>query len=75
MQFYDEVKISIESGKWGDGIASGRRESWVPFWWPNGWDWGNWGDIYFVASKDENTLIDYKYKKIFKAKAGEPGRT
>ena len=75
MQFYDEVKISIESGKWWDGIASGRRESWVPFWWPNGWDWGNWGDIYFVASKDENTLIDYKYKKIFKAKAGEPGRT
>ena len=31
--------------------------------------------MYFRASKDENTLIDYKYKKIFKAKASEPGRT
>ncbi|MBB1557074.1 MAG: GTPase ObgE [candidate division SR1 bacterium] len=69
------MKISIESGKGGDGIASGRRESGVPFGGPNGGDGGNGGDIYFVASKDENTLIDYKYKKIFKAKAGEPGRT
>lgn len=75
MQFYDEVKISIESGKWGDGIASWRRESGVPFWGPSGGDGGDWGDVYFLASKDENTLIDYKYKKNFKAKAGEPGRT
>ena len=75
MQFYDEVKIFIASGKWGDGIASGRRESGIPFGGPSGGDWGDGGSVYFRASKDENTLIDYKYKKIFKAKAWEPGRT
>lgn len=75
MQFYDEVKITVESGKGGDGIASGRRESWIPFWWPSWWDGGDGGSVFFIASKDENTLIDYKYKKNFKAKAGEPWRT
>jgi len=36
MQFYDEVKITVESGKGGSGIASGRREAGVPFGGPNG---------------------------------------
>jgi GTP-binding protein len=43
MQFYDEVNIRIESGKWGNGLASGRREAKMAFWWPNGWDgWDGW---------------------------------
>jgi len=75
MQFYDEVEISIESWKGWNGLSSWRRESWIPFWWPNGWDGWNWGSIIFQASKDENTLLDYKYKKIFKAANGEDGRT
>ena len=75
MQFYDEVEISIESWKWWNGLASGRRESWIPYWWPNGWDGGNGGSIIFQASKDESTLLDYKYKKIFKAKNWEDWRT
>jgi len=75
MQFYDEVNIYIESGKWWNGLASGRREAMVAFWWPNGGDGGNWGNIVFVASKDENTLLPYKYKKNFKAQHGEDGRT
>ena len=75
MQFYDEVSITIESWKWWDWIASGRRESGIPFWWPSWGDWWDWGSVFFVASKDENTLIDYKFKKHFKAKAWEPGRT
>ena len=75
MQFYDEVSITIESWKWWDGIASGRRESGIPFWWPSWGDWWDWGSVFFVASKDENTLIDYKFKKHFKAKAWEPWRT
>ncbi|PZM87267.1 MAG: GTPase ObgE [candidate division SR1 bacterium] len=75
MQFYDEVTISVESGKGGDGIASGRRESGIPFGGPSGGDGGDGGSVFFLASKDENTLIDYKYKKHFKAKPGEPGRT
>lgn len=75
MQFYDEVKITIQSGKGGDGLASGRRESWVPFWWPNGGDGGKGGDIIFVANKNLNTLVPYKYKKQFTAQKGEPWRT
>ena len=75
MQFYDEVSITIESWKWWDWIASWRRESWIPFWWPSWWDWWDWGSVFFVASKDENTLIDYKFKKHFKAKPWEPWRT
>lgn len=71
MQFYDEVKINIKSGKWWDWVACGRRESTVPHWWPSGWDgWHGWS-IIFVASKDENTLLAYKYQKNFKAKYGE----
>lgn len=75
MQFYDEVKIHIESGRWWDGLASGRREAGTPFGGPNGWDgWKGW-DLIFEASKNENTLLPYRYKKIFKAEKGEPGRT
>jgi len=75
MQFYDEVKIHIESGRWWDGLASGRREAWTPFGWPNGGDWWKWWNIVFQASKNENTLLPYRYKKIFKAQKWEPGRT
>lgn len=75
MQFYDEVTIQIESGRWWNWLASGRREAGVPFWWPNGGDGGKWWDVVFVASKHENTLLPYRYKKIFKAKAWEDWRT
>lgn len=75
MQFYDELKIYVESGKWWDGVVSGRREAKIPYWWPSGGDWWNWWSIIFVSSKDENTLLTYRYKKIFKAKPWEHGRT
>ncbi|MCF7835451.1 GTPase ObgE [Candidatus Gracilibacteria bacterium] len=74
MQFYDELKIYIESGKGGDGSVSGRREAKIPYGGPSGGDGGDGGSIVFVASKDENTLLAFRYKKIFKAKPGEPGR-
>lgn len=75
MLFYDEVKIHIESGKWWNGLASGRREAMVAFGWPSWWDGWTGGDIIFVASKDENTLLPYRYQKNFKAQSGEDGRT
>ncbi len=74
-QFYDEVTINIESWRGGNGIVAARREAKVPFWWPAGGNWGNWGSIIFVASKDENTLLPYRYKKNFKAKSWESGKT
>ncbi len=75
MQFYDEVKINIQSGKWWDWIATWRREAWVPYWWPAGGNWWKWGSIIFKSSKDENTLLPYRFRKIFKAKPGFPGRS
>ncbi|MDR2190733.1 MAG: hypothetical protein LBP53_06210 [Candidatus Peribacteria bacterium] len=75
MQFYDEVSITVASGKGGNGIASGRREAGIPFGGPSGGDGGNGGSIRFRADKDENTLLPYKYKKNFKAKNGEDGKT
>ena len=75
MQFYDEVQIHIESGRGWDWLASGRREAKMAFWWPNGWDWWKWWDLVFLATKDEDTLLPYKYKKTFKAQSWEPGRT
>ena len=75
MQFYDEVSIEISSGRWGNWISSGRREAKMAFGWPDGWDGGNWWDLIFYASKNENTLLPYKYKKIFKAQNWEDGRT
>ena len=74
MQFYDEVKISVQSGKWGDGCATGRREAGVPYGGPSGGNGGDGGSVVFIASKDENTLVPFKFRKIFKAHYGEPGR-
>ncbi len=72
MKFYDKVKISLQSWKWWDWLASWRREAKVPYWWPSGWDGWNWGDIILKASKDENTLLKFKYNKIHKAEKWMP---
>lgn len=75
MQFYDEVKITVQSGKGWDGISTWRREKWVAFGWPAGGNGGKGWSIIFKASKDENTLLAYRFRKIFKAKPGFPGRS
>jgi len=75
MQFYDEVKIRVKSGQWWNWVACWRRESAVPHGWPAGWDWWNGWSVIFVASKDENTLLAYKYRKLFKAPYGENGKS
>lgn len=74
MKFYDKVQITVQSGKWGNGVASGRREKWEAWGGPAWWDGGKWWSIIFVASKDEYTLMPYRYKKTFKAKNGLPGK-
>lgn len=71
MRFYDEVTISVQSGKWWDGSVTWRREAGVPYGWPSGWDGWKWGSIILTSSKDENTLVKYKFKKNYKAKNWE----
>lgn len=72
--FLDKAKIKILSGKGGNGMVAWRREKYVDKGGPAGGDGGRGGDVYFVADENLATLMDFKYKSIFKAEDGENGR-
>ena len=74
MKFVDEAVIEVIAGDGGDGVASFRREKYVPRGGPDGGDGGRGGSIYAVADRNINTLIDYRYARIHRAKRGENGR-
>lgn len=71
--FTDYAKITIKSGNGGNGAATFRREKYVAAGGPDGGDGGKGGSIYFFVDQDMNTLLDFRYKKIFKAENGEDG--
>ena len=71
--FADSARIIIKSGKGGDGHVSFRREKYVPNGGPDGGDGGKGGNVYFVVDPDSNTLVDFRFKKKFKAQNGENG--
>jgi len=72
--FVDVVKIQIKAGRGGDGSVSFRREKYVPNGGPDGGDGGRGGDVIFSASEGKHTLMDFRYKKLFKAESGEHGQ-
>ena len=74
MKFVDETTIEVHSGKGGDGVASFRREKFVPRGGPDGGDGGRGGSIYACADRNINTLVDYRYARIHRARDGENGR-
>jgi len=74
MKFVDESFIEVHAGKGGDGVASFRREKFVPRGGPDGGDGGRGGSIHAVADRNVNTLIDYRYARIHRARDGEKGR-
>ena len=74
MKFIDEANIETHAGKGGDGSASFRREKFVPRGGPDGGDGGRGGSILAQADRNINTLVDYRFKRIHRAKNGEPGR-
>lgn len=73
--FLDKSKIKILSGCGGNGMVAWRREKYVDKGGPAGGDGGAGGDVYFVADENLSTLMDFKYKSVFKAEAGVNGRS
>lgn len=71
--FVDTAKVFIQAGKGGDGVVSFRHEIYVDKGGPDGGDGGRGGDVVFEASKDLNTLVDFRYKPELKAKPGGNG--
>jgi GTP-binding protein len=69
----DNVKITIKSGDGGNGCVSFRREKYVPKGGPNGGDGGKGGDVVFKADSSLSTLIDFKYRRLYKAQNGKHG--
>ncbi|NQY25623.1 MAG: GTPase ObgE [Piscirickettsiaceae bacterium] len=74
MKFVDEAQIRVVAGGGGNGCLSFRREKYIPFGGPDGGDGGDGGDLYLIADKQVNTLIDLRYKRHYKAEPGEHGQ-
>ena len=72
--FIDQAKIQIRAGNGGNGIVSFRHEKFVPLGGPDGGDGGKGGDIYLKATLRKNTLLDFRYKRQFKAERGQNGK-
>ncbi len=74
MKFVDEVKVHVQSGDGGNGCVSFRREKYVPRGGPDGGDGGRGGNVVFRASNRKRTLLDFRYRHLFKASSGKHGQ-
>ena len=73
--FIDRARVFVSAGDGGDGMSSFRREKYVPNGGPSGGDGGKGADVILKADKNINTLVDFRYKRQFKAPAGENGQS
>ena len=74
MKFIDEARIEVIGGRGGNGCASFRREKFIPKGGPDGGDGGRGGDVWVVADRNLNTLLDYRYQRRHQGGNGEHGR-
>ena len=74
MKFIDEARIEVRAGNGGNGAVSFRREKFVPRGGPDGGDGGRGGSVYAVADRNINTLVEYRFAPLHRARHGEAGR-
>ncbi|MEQ1882028.1 MAG: Obg family GTPase CgtA [Burkholderiales bacterium] len=74
MKFVDEATIDVHAGNGGNGVASFRREKYIPRGGPDGGDGGRGGSVHAVADRNINTLVEYRFARIHRARHGEKGR-
>ncbi len=74
MQFIDEAEVLAKAGDGGPGAVAFRREKFVPRGGPSGGDGGNGGDIVLETDERLTTLLDFRFKREYRARNGEPGR-
>src|SRR5438309_4700877 len=74
MQFIDEAEIYVKAGDGGPGAVAFRREKYVPRGGPSGGDGGNGADIILETDERLTTLLDFRFKREYRARNGEPGR-
>lgn len=72
--FVDQTKIEVQAGNGGDGAVAFRHEKYAPLGGPAGGDGGRGGSIYLVADSGLRTLMDFRFRRKFKAENGENGR-
>ncbi len=73
MKFVDSASIRIEAGKGGAGCLGFRREKYIPDGGPDGGDGGDGGHVYFRGQEGLNTLSEFRFNRLFRAKNGQPG--
>jgi GTP-binding protein len=73
MKFIDEARIEVHAGKGGNGAVSFRREKYVPRGGPDGGDGGRGGSVLAIADRNINTLVEYRFARIHRARDGERG--
>jgi len=73
MNFVDKATVRVQAGAGGNGKLSFRHEKFIDKGGPDGGDGGHGGDVVLLASRNQNTLVNFRYQKELTAESGEPG--